>query len=164
MDFCSFAERIAFEALRRQYAQGLVARQLLLVPSRLDLDDRRVDLVEQNEGLLRTFGMQADVTGPLTVTVREVPAILGNVDPARLLREVLDDLEDGSGRIDALAERVLATMACHASVRGGDELDGTRAEALLRDLDRVERSTHCPHGRPVYFELPHEEIRRRLGR
>lgn len=158
------AERITFEKLKNQYARGLVQRQLLLVPARCDLDERWLDLVEQNEGLLRSFGMQVDITGPTTVTVREIPVLLGEVDPALLLREILDELQDPAGRIESVSEHVLATMACHASVRGGDVLDTARARALLQELDRVDWSTHCPHGRPVFFEIPGSEIQRRLGR
>jgi DNA mismatch repair protein MutL len=158
------AERITFERLRTQYREGRVVSQLLLVPVRCDLDERQVDIVEHNEGLLRAFGLAADVTGPQCVTVREVPMLLSDTDPVRLLEDVVGQLEDERGRIEALVEDVLATMACHGSARGGDSLGDSGARALLADLDIVDWGTHCPHGRPVSFEISLSELHRRLGR
>jgi DNA mismatch repair protein MutL len=158
------AERVTFEKLRGQYRRGRVQRQLLLVPVRCDLDETLVDAVEQNEGLLQAFGIQADPAGPDVVTVREVPVLLGDVDPRRLLSDVLAELTDASGRIEAIADEVLAAMACHVSVRAGDDLDIVEARGLLDELDRVEWSTHCPHGRPVSCEITAAELERRIGR
>jgi DNA mismatch repair protein MutL len=98
------------------------------------------------------------------VTVREVPVLLGDVDPRRLLSDVLAELTDASGRIEAIADEVLAAMACHVSVRAGDDLDIVEARGLLDELDRVEWSTHCPHGRPVSCEITAAELERRIGR
>jgi DNA mismatch repair protein MutL len=158
------AERVVFEDLRREYRDGSVARQLLLVPVRSEVGEARAALVEENEGLLEAFGLAVDLTGPGTVAVREIPVLVSGADPARLLDDALDELEDARGRLDQVAERVLSTMACHSSVRGGDALDHERARALLRDLDRVDWAHHCPHGRPVSFEITRAEIERRLGR
>jgi DNA mismatch repair protein MutL len=158
------AERVAFERLRLAWRTGSVPGQLLLVPYRHDLDPARAALLEENEGLLGAFGLAVDLTGPESVAIREVPVILSGADPARLLDDVLGELEDARGRLDAVAEGVLAVMACHSSVRGGDELDAERVRALLSDLDDVDWAHHCPHGRPVSFEMTRGELERRLGR
>ncbi len=158
------AERVTFERLRQQWRSGSVASQVLLMPVRVDVDAVRAALVEENEGLLRSFGLGAELSGPDSVTVREVPMLLSGSDPARLLADVLAEIEDSRGRLDTIAEEVLSRMACHASLRGGDRIDAERAIALLRDLDRVDWAGHCPHGRPVSFELPRSEIERRFRR
>jgi DNA mismatch repair protein MutL len=158
------AERVTFERLRAEWRKGSVPSQLLLVPLRLEMDSVRASLVEENEGLLEAFGIGADVSGPELVTVREVPSLLSGVDPERLFEAVLDELESSRGRLETLAEQVLSTMACHASVRGGDTLDADAGRALLAALDGVDWAHHCPHGRPVSFEMPRSELERRLGR
>jgi DNA mismatch repair protein MutL len=158
------AERVTFERLRAEWRAGSVPSQLLLVPLRLEMDSVRAALVEDNEGLLRAFGIGADVSGPERVTVREVPVLLSGVDPERLLEDVLDELQSSRGRLETLSEQILSTMACHASVRGGDALEADEARALLAALDEVDWAHHCPHGRPVSFEIPRGEVERRLGR
>ena len=158
------AERVTFERLRAEWRRGSVASQLLLAPLRLEVDPARAALVEENDGLLRAFGIGADLSGPELVTVREVPVLLSGVDPGRLIEAVLDELQSSRGRLEALAEHVLSTMACHGSVRGGDALDDEASRALLRALDDVDWAHHCPHGRPVSFEIPRSELERRLGR
>jgi DNA mismatch repair protein MutL len=158
------AERVTFERLRAEWRAGSVPSQLLLVPLRLEMDAVRAALVEENEGLLRAFGIGADVSGPERVTVREVPVLLSGVDPERLLGDVLDELQSSRGRLETLSEHVLSTMACHASVRGGDALEADEARALLAALDEVDWAHHCPHGRPVSFEIARGEMERRLGR
>ncbi|MBW2263323.1 MAG: DNA mismatch repair endonuclease MutL [Deltaproteobacteria bacterium] len=158
------AERVTFERLRDEWRTGSVPSQLLLVPQRIEMDPVRAALVEENEGLLGAFGIGADVSGPEVVTVREVPALLSGVDPERLLEAVLDELQSSRGRLETLAEQVLSTMACHASIRGGDAMDVEAGHALLTALDRVDWAHHCPHGRPVSFEIPRSELERRLGR
>ncbi len=158
------AERVTYERLRSQLRAGGVQRQLLLVPVRCDVQEEQAALVLENEGLLSGLGLCADLTGPGSVTVREVPALLGGVSPERLLGDVLDRLEAPWGRVVSLTEDVLATMACHASLRGGDAIDGPGARALLESLDTVDWANHCPHGRPVSLVLPRAEIERRFGR
>ena len=158
------AERIAFERLRQAWRTGSIPAQLLLVPLRRDLDAARVALFEENEGLVGSLGIAADVSGPESVTIRGLPAPLAGADPALLLDEVLDEIEEARGRIETVVEKVLARMACHASVRAGDSLDAAEGRALLSDLDRVDWADHCPHGRPVWFEIPRSEIERKLGR
>ena len=128
------------------------------------MDPVRAALVEENEGLIGAFGIGAHVSGPEVVTVREVPVLLSGVDPERLLEAVLDELQSSRGRLEALAEQVLSTMACHASIRGGDAMDIEAGGALLAALDGVDWAHHCPHGRPVSFEIPRSELERRLGR
>jgi DNA mismatch repair protein MutL len=158
------AERVTFEQMRSSWRKGGVTGQLLLVPVRADLDPGRAALVEENEGLLRAFGLVAELSGPDSVTIREIPLLVAHADPARLLQQVLDELEGASGRVESVAEQVLSTMACHGSVRGGDVMDEARIRALLEALDEVDWAAHCPHGRPVSFVLTREELERRFGR
>jgi DNA mismatch repair protein MutL len=158
------AERITFERLRRQVREGKVHVQALLLPAVVPMEEKEVAAVEENEGILRAIGVDAGPSGPDCVTVRALPALLGNVDPAALMRELVEAVLSTRGRTEEVVESVLQRMACHGSVRAGRSLSSEEIQALLRQLDTVDFSTHCPHGRPVYFALSRKEIETRLKR
>jgi len=158
------AERITYEKLRDQYRRGGVRLQTLLLPSVVSMDERDIIAAEENEGLLRTLGIDAGASGRDCMTVRAVPALLGSVDPAILLREAVDRIRSLRGRTDEAVEDVLQSMACHGSVRAGRRLEPDEIMALLSAMDRVDFAAHCPHGRPVYFSLSRRDIEARLKR
>jgi DNA mismatch repair protein MutL len=104
--------------------------------------------------------------GPGAVLVRETPAVLGDPDPAALVRDVADDLAE-HGSAQCLRERldhVVATMACHGSVRAGRRLSAAEMNALLREMERTPRAGQCNHGRPTYVELKLGDIEKLFGR
>ena len=159
-------ERVRFDRLQRAYAARDVKLQQLLFPERVECTEEEAALVgAQHEALLR-LGLDCTLLGPTTVAVHAVPALLTRAAPQRLLRDVIGELERAGGRaFSAAVDRVLATMACHGSIRAGDALSIEQAEALLRNLDAVaDFSGHCPHGRPVVHAVPLDELERKLGR
>lgn len=164
LDQHAAAERVTFEKLRRAYANKSVAMQPLLVPERVELSAEEVVLVEERTAALSSVGVELAAIGPTTVVVRGVPAILSKADPRRLARDVVGELSRQGDDFSRAVDLVLATMACHGSVRGGDELSDTEAKALLAALDTVEYAGHCPHGRPVVFSLRWSELERKVGR
>jgi DNA mismatch repair protein MutL len=97
----------------------------------------------------------ADRSGPENLLLREVPALLAQTDGAQLLRDVLSDMgsQGKSERVEAGANDILSTMACHGSVRANRMLTLPEMNALLRDMERTERSGHCNHGRPTWIQL-----------
>ncbi|HNC69668.1 MAG TPA: DNA mismatch repair protein MutL, partial [Pseudomonadales bacterium] len=97
-----------------------------------------------------------------SVTVRQVPVLLASADMAALVRDVgADLLEHGdSTRIAARSDEILAAMACHGSVRANRQLSLTEMNALLRDMERTERSGQCNHGRPTWTVQPLAELDR----
>ena len=148
-------ERIVYEKLKRQMAEGKVIRQPLLLPLTVSVSRRESALAEENSDLLREMGLVIDVMGPERLVVREVPALLAKADVAALVKDVLSELEqmEVSDQINtALLER-LATRACHFSVRAGRRLTIEEMNALLREIEQTERSGRCNHGRPTWVEL-----------
>jgi DNA mismatch repair protein MutL len=153
VDMHAAHERIVYEGLKRQFAGMDVARQRLLVPVVVDLSEAEADLVEARGDELAALGLVVDRSGIMTVTVREVPALLAAGDIAGLLRDVLADaMEYGESR--RLADRqddLLAAMACRGSVRANRALTLAEMNALLREMEHTENAGQCNHGRPTFL-------------
>jgi len=148
-------ERITYERLKSRYEEGGIKGQRLLVPIDVQLSESEADLVETQCTELSALGLVVDRAGPESVVVREVPTLLAHSDAAQLLRDVLSDIGSlgSSERIEAESNEILSTMACHGSVRANRQLTLPEMNALLRDMERTERSGHCNHGRPTWVQL-----------
>jgi DNA mismatch repair protein MutL len=159
-------ERVCFDRLRRAYAAREVKLQQLLFPERVSCSDSEAALVALHAVALRQVGLDCSLLGPNTAAIHTVPALLQRAAPARLLRDMLSELErTGERAFSAAIDRALATMACHGSIRAGDALTNEEAEALLRKLDEVsDFANHCPHGRPILSSMRLDELERKLGR
>jgi DNA mismatch repair protein MutL len=148
-------ERITYERLKQRHAADGISGQRLLVPQDVQVSEAEAELAEASREHLAALGLVVDRSGPESIILREVPALLAGCDAAELLRDVLSDIGAGGGS-DRLAERsneVLSTMACHGSVRANRTLTLQEMNALLRDMERTERSGHCSHGRPTWVQL-----------
>jgi len=148
-------ERITYEQLKVRYSGEGITGQRLLVPVDVQLSEAEADLAAGHQEALAGLGLLVDRAGPESVIVREVPSLLARSDPAQLLRDVLSDLGSlgRSERIEAETNEILSTMACHGSVRANRILTLPEMNALLRDMERTERSGHCNHGRPTWIQL-----------
>jgi DNA mismatch repair protein MutL len=159
------AERVTFDRLRRAYAERRVGVQRLLLPEIVELTAAEIASLEENaEGVL-AVGLEVRAVGPAAVAVHGVPRLLVRARPERLVRDLAAELGRVAGRpFGGAADLVLATMACHGSVRAGDALTDDEAKALLHDLDHVDFAGHCPHGRPVVTRLAFTDLERHVGR
>jgi DNA mismatch repair protein MutL len=148
-------ERITYERLKSRYMGEGIKSQRLLVPLSVQLSETEADLAEQRSDELASLGLLIDRSGPESLLLREVPSLLSDSDTAGLLRDVLADMASlgESTRVEAEANEVLSTMACHGSVRANRQLTLAEMNALLRDMERTERSGHCNHGRPTWVQL-----------
>ncbi len=157
VDMHAAHERVTYERLKAQLAGRSVPRQRLLVPATLSVSEAEAELAEEHGEALAALGLEIHRSGLTSVTVREVPALLAAGDVARLARDVLADCQalGGSGplaeRLTASQERLLATMACHGSVRAHRPLTIAEMNALLRDMECTENAGQCNHGRPTYL-------------
>ena len=165
-------ERLVMERLRAAgVGAGDSSAQALLIPEVVDLDEVACDRIEEAASDLAKFGLVVERFGPAAMLVRAVPAALGKGDPQALVRDVADDLAQNgpntSGGSLLVAERldhVLATMACHGSVRAGRILSVPEMNALLREMEATPRSGQCNHGRPTWVKLAHADIEKLFGR
>ncbi|MEM7121379.1 MAG: DNA mismatch repair endonuclease MutL [Pseudomonadota bacterium] len=159
-------ERLVYERMKRELAQTGVARQMLLLPEVVDLDEADVDRLVARADELAELGLLLERFGPGAVVVRETPALLGEIDVKALVRDFADDLSE-SGEALSLRERledVCGTMACHGSVRAGRRLNTDEMNALLREMEATPHSGQCNHGRPTYVELKLADIEKLFGR
>lgn len=160
-------ERLVYERMKAARAAGGIERQVLLVPLVVEMDEAAVHRLADAAPLLDDFGLVIEAFGPGAILLREQPSILKNLDGDRLLRDLADVLAEDEGAALPLERRldhVLATLACHNSVRAGRRLLPEEMNALLREMERTPGSGQCNHGRPTYVELKLADIERLFGR
>ncbi len=159
-------ERLVYERMKQQLAESGVATQLLLIPEVVELDETAAERLAARAGELAELGLKIEAFGPGAVVVREVPALLGQVDVQGLLRNLADDLAELGEALSlpASLEAVCSTMACHGSVRAGRQLNAEEMNALLRQMEATPHSGQCNHGRPTYVELKLADIEKLFGR
>ncbi len=159
-------ERLVYERMKQALATDGVPRQGLLIPEIVELDEGAVQRLIARADELAELGLVIDGFGPGAVAVREVPAMLGRVDAAGLVRDLADELAE-LGEAFSLKEKleaVCGTIACHGSVRAGRRLNLDEMNALLREMEATPHSGQCNHGRPTYVELKLADIERLFGR
>jgi DNA mismatch repair protein MutL len=159
-------ERLVYERLKTERALQAVKRQLLLIPQIIDLDPVEAARLVEKADMLAEFGLVIEAFGPGAVAVVEVPAALAGGTISALIRDLCDTLEDwgSTGALEKRLDHVLATFACHHSVRAGRRLQPQEMNALLREMEATPFSGQCNHGRPTYVELDLKDIERLFGR
>ena len=160
VDMHAAHERITYERLKLAMDQEGLRSQPLLVPESVALSQREVDCAEEHASWFAHLGFALQRMGPESLAIREVPALLRQADAVQLVRDVLTDLiEYGtSDRIQAHLNELLATMACHGSVRANRRLTLAEMNGLLRDMEQTERSGQCNHGRPTWTQMSMAEL------
>ena len=159
-------ERLVLERMRREMAGKGVARQILLIPEVVELDPSAAERVAARAEELAELGLVVEAFGEGSLVVREVPALLGQLDVQGLLRDLGDELAelDQALSLKERLEEICGTMACHGSVRAGRRLNGPEMNALLREMEATPHSGQCNHGRPTYVELKLADIEKLFGR
>jgi DNA mismatch repair protein MutL len=162
VDMHAAHERIVYEGLKESLGDGAVRSQPILVPPTLNVSTAEADLAEAQADELEKLGFEIRRTGPDTLSIRQAPALLADGDVEALVRDVLSDFagEGRSRRVEEHVNELLSTMACHGSVRANRRLTIPEMNALLRDMERTERSGQCNHGRPTWTQLPLAELDR----
>ena len=159
-------ERLVLERMRKAANGGQVARQALLIPDVVELDEPDCDRLEAAAGELGEMGLEIERFGPGAMLVRSTPAPLGKTDVSALLTDLAAELAE-LGTALSLRDKldhVAATMACHGSVRAGRILSVAEMNALLREMEVTPHSGQCNHGRPTWVKLAHGDIEKLFGR
>lgn len=159
-------ERLVLERMRAAMVRGGVARQALLIPEVVELDEAACDALEDKADELAEFGLELERFGPRAMLVRATPAILGQGDVIGLVTDLADEIRahDAALSLKERIDHVAATMACHGSVRAGRILSVAEMNALLREMEVTPHSGQCNHGRPTWVKLAHGDIEKLFGR
>lgn len=165
-------ERVMFQKLVERHRARAIPRQQLLFPLTVELDKKLAAAAEESIEQLGSVGFEIEPFGEATggqaaFALKSVPAELrAGEDPAMLLRQLLAELVENGGTraVEDRLDSVLATLACHSSVRAGDALSPPEVASLFASLDAIDFRAHCPHGRPVLLRIRVDEIARRFGR
>jgi DNA mismatch repair protein MutL len=154
------------ERMRAAREGGTVARQALLIPEVVELDEPDCDRLEAAAPELAEMGLEIERFGPTSMLVRSVPAALGKTNARALVADLAAEIAELGGPLslrDKL-DHVAATIACHGSVRAGRVLSVAEMNALLREMEVTPRSGQCNHGRPTWVKLAHGDIEKLFGR
>lgn len=160
VDMHAAHERVTYEKLKAARDGNDVRSQHLLVPEAIAVNEREAAAAEEYADALSACGLELDRSGPRQVTARRIPALLDGADATQLARDVLAELAEhgNSRRLEELQNELLATMACHGSVRAHRRLTVPEMNALLREMETTERSGQCNHGRPTWTQLSIAEL------
>ncbi len=160
VDMHAAHERIVYERMKSAWESDGLRSQPLLVPVTLNLSEAEVDIAEERSEVFAKLGFSVERMGQEAVVIREVPVALARSDVSLLVRDVLSDMKvyGSSSRIEESINELLATMACHGSVRANRQLTLPEMNALLRDMEATERSGQCNHGRPTYVQMTMNEL------
>ncbi len=159
-------ERIVYEKLKAAVEKSGVARQILLIPEIVELDEADVERLVAHADELARFGLVLEAFGPGAVALRETPSLLGEIDGSGLVRDLAEHMSewDESLPLERRLMHVASSMACYGSVRAGRRLKPEEMNALLREMEATPNSGQCNHGRPTYVELKLSDIERLFGR
>ena len=159
-------ERIVYERLKASLDKTGVARQILLIPEIVELDEADVERLTARAEELARYGLAIEPFGPGAVAVRETPSLLGEIDAQALVRNLAEHMAewDEALPLERRLMHVAATMACYGSVRAGRRLKPEEMNALLREMEATPNSGQCNHGRPTYVELKLSDIEKLFGR
>ena len=155
VDMHAAHERITYERLKAAQVGEGIRSQLLLVPLSIAVSEREARVVEEQSQRFAELGFEIVRSGPQGVLVRRIPVVLDGADVERLVRDVVADLavHGQTRRVEESTNELLATMACHGSVRANRRLGLAEMNALLREMEATERSGQCNHGRPTWVQL-----------
>jgi DNA mismatch repair protein MutL len=162
IDMHAAHERVLYEQLKLERAAGGVPRQALLVPQLLEFTEAQAEFAAEQSGALAALGIVVGRVGARQLAVREMPVAFGSRDLGGLVRDALDELAErgNTAAIGDAAERLLATVACHAAVRAHRRLTLAEMNALLREMEHTDRADQCNHGRPTWVRLTLPELDR----
>ncbi|MBN2689335.1 MAG: DNA mismatch repair endonuclease MutL [Gammaproteobacteria bacterium] len=160
VDMHAAHERINYEKLKTAFALDGIKKQQLLIPIEINLNHKEINCLDEEQSEINKFGLEAQIIDENKALLKSIPYILGGADGEQLLRDLLSDLIEykTTDRIQEKINEILATMACHSSVRANQKLSIDAMNALLRELEITERAEQCGHGRPTYIQLTVDDL------
>ena len=158
-------ERILYETLKRAYQDAEIERQAFLIPPTLELSFKEARIVEEKRGQLTGLGFELESFGGNTFLLRSVPSILIHVDWKNFLFDLIPVLEEeGDLTSEKALDRLLTVMSCHGAIRAGKRMSRDEIILLLKQLEKMDLPTNCPHGRPIFRKFSYHELEKMFKR
>ena len=166
VDMHAAHERIVYEHLKTALDLKEIPKQSLLIPISISVDLAQMAVLQENERLLNTLGIEFSISGPESVAIRSIPSFLEQGKVSELMLNVIKDIVDygGSRVLEEHRNDILSTLACHSAVRANRKLTNEEMNNLLRDMEQTDRSDQCNHGRPTWFQISMSELDHRFMR
>lgn len=160
VDIHAAHERITYERLKNEIQADGIKTQNLLIPVSMVVTEKEANLAEENTQIFTQAGFELERLGPTTIIVRKIPVLLNDLDIGQLVQDVLSDLNEHatSTRLQEKTNELLASVACHGSVRANRRMTIPEMNQLLRDMENTERSGQCNHGRPTWTQISMTEL------
>jgi DNA mismatch repair protein MutL len=160
VDMHAAHERIGYEHMKQVFAAESIEQQPLLVPVRVELPTQQLTAALENRSIFNSVGLEIEALGETELVVRQIPVVLNKTDIPALIKDVLSDIAElgVSDRIKQTIHEIFATRACHGAVRANRQLTLPEMNALLRDMETVERSGQCNHGRPTWVSVSMDDL------
>ena len=159
-------ERILFEKFKKAYESRSMSSEKLLLPVLIELSAEESWILESAEEALKMVGFEIEPVGEKLFAIRSIPTFVDQKDPKEMVRGILDELSfsEKKGKGEEILHTILITLACHSAIRGNFPLKKEEMEKLMEHLASFHPSSTCPHGRPIFFVLPLEELKRQFKR
>lgn len=159
-------ERVLYEKFMKEFEDEEIKSQPLLTPLSIDLSHQESLFVKENLELFANLGFEIEEFGGDSFVIQAVPSNLGKTDPIKVVKGILDDLENGKipKKAQERKEAIITSMACRSAIMFGDKLAHNEMLALIREMDKIDRKFTCPHGRPSMFVLSFDELEKKFGR
>jgi DNA mismatch repair protein MutL len=159
-------ERILFERFKKEYENRTMISERLLLPILIELSAEESYILESTGEALKEIGFEIEPVGEKLFAIRSIPSFIDQKDPKKFVREILDELSflEKGGRGEETIHTLLVTLACHSAVRANFLLRREEMDKLVENLLPFHPSTTCPHGRPVFFILPLDELGKQFKR
>jgi DNA mismatch repair protein MutL len=159
-------ERILFERFKRAYENRVMVSEKLLIPILIELSAEESYILEAAGEPLKGIGFEIEPVGDKLFAIRSIPPMIEQKDPKEIVRGILDELSflEKQGKGEETIHTILVTLACHSAVRGNFVLKEEEMNKLVEDLIPLPPSTTCPHGRPIFFVLPLDELKKQFKR
>ena len=145
-------ERYYFEKLQEQKE---IASQLLLFDDEKFLEPSDIELLKSNSQKLEEYGYKIEFLSDKSIKFKKIPHLLGHVKTYDILPDLLENLHNAKTDIGT---KILATIACHASIKAGQELTLWQMEDVIKRWKSTKQPFTCPHGRPISKRIPKKEI------
>jgi DNA mismatch repair protein MutL len=159
-------ERLLFEKYKKDYETGSIVSERLLIPIAMELSAEGSFIMSSHLREFESMGFEIDPLGEKAYALRSVPSFIGQKNPKEVVRKILEELSSirKEGKGTEVIRAILVTLACHSAIRANFMLRREEMEGLVQDLHPLHLSTTCPHGRPVFFVLPHNELSKQFKR